>query len=205
MHTPYATSTHPAHQSHTSLHRVTLKFNVQDKLGVVKFGDSFLDGTDVKQFQGLVEEEDFYRVRFVPVGAEAAVNAPVVSASVKACALATSGFRELMTFHTDVYGQLQSVSYDTPIRVCPDAGVKTKALKKSKVSFRSKGKVSLGRNGERPLNVRSISNVRAEKAKPKPVEKSFWAKYWMYILPLVLFMLFSGGPEPEGGAPKGGK
>ncbi|KAG6545065.1 hypothetical protein Mapa_013761 [Marchantia paleacea] len=137
-------------------------------------------------FQTLLDNDDFYRVR-VPAnvmspGEEFALT------SVKARCLALSNFQERFDFHVGhvigvTYGSAVSCPYPRPLQT------------PSQWSFDS---LIVVKSSEQAL--RSLTNIDAFEATGDEVaedgtlvkkipEKSFWAKYWMYILPIGLIVL----------------
>lgn len=206
-------------------------FSQMSRKGTVKFNEDQTVWTDedVKSFKSLVAQEDFYRIRYVPINPT--TKQPLkeekhhVTASVKACALATSQFRELVVLNYDIYGNLLGLDYKAPVTACSDQIAYP--IKKGLVVM-SKGKIFLGKSGESPKSIREPSEVdpalRAEAEAAKSVgnnkdgqpvpdaNKNFFQKYWMYIVPIGIYMLLQAatGEQPAaagqgGGAGKGGK
>ncbi|CAB4006789.1 ER membrane complex subunit 10, partial [Paramuricea clavata] len=53
--------------------------------------------------------------------------------------------------------------------------------------------------------IKKLEDERRGKERGKGKDnRSFFAKYWMYIVPLLLFLLLSGQEPPAGGAAAGG-
>jgi len=177
---------------------VELQFGKQNP---VKFADTQLSSADLAELKKLVDNHGYYRIRLVPTK-PAGTPDSYVMASVPACALVASGYRELLNFHSDVYGNIIAVDYRTPITQCEALP----AIKTSdKAEFKPKGKILFGRTGERPKDVRSQVQQEEEAAKnDKEPKKGFFAQYWMYIIPgvLIVFMQMAGGAMQQG---EGGK
>ena len=116
--------------------------------------------------------------------------------------------------HFDIHGHLLSISHSTPITHCPPS-----LPSPIPSTFVSKAKLSFGRTGEKPSNVRlrlqpgeagaPVTGPAGEGGEGAQ-EQSFFAKYWMYIVPFGAFMLLQGliapaeKKEGEGGAPRAG-
>jgi len=205
----HALSDRDPHASFTSRGRVEVHFSHLNRisgssssptaqgqrLGSVHMPETILSDSDLRQFQKLVEKNGYYRIRLSPIGRgdeNSSNKLSTIVASVPACALEASQFRELFTFYSDVYGNLLGVDYTTPIADCHY----NRASRKSEVevSLKAKGKLSLGRPGERPR-----TGVVEEKEKEKEKEgspekdKSFLQKYWMYLLPVAIIMMMNTG------------
>lgn len=130
-----------------------------NKSGRVQYDEVEFDEVTLTKLSTLSKVGGFYTLRFTPMSFSETdpkpTGAPVV-ASIPACALLVSGFRELMTFHIDVYGSLISVDYWAPIMDCP---VKADAIAETTVALQSSGKVSMGRGGSTPKNMHVSSTV----------------------------------------------
>lgn len=204
---------------------VELAFSALRGGSQAKFQDTQVqDKKHIKNIVSLAESGSMYRVRFAKRGSSSVDDA--IIATVPACSLLTSHFHELFLFHLDPYGHLLSVSYRVPVTAniqsnCQNEIAKYKSL--DSLEFKPRAKVSLGKAGEKPktpshnFNMQQLNpdaatpnpatpnsnnngnNPNGEAVKEEP--KSFWAKYWMYIVPGVIFMLLQGAvaPPEEGG------
>ena len=111
-----------------------------------------------------------------------------------------------MTFHADVYGNLLALDYHLYTYDCEPVPSTF-----SKTNIESRGRISLGRSGEKPKDVRSKEAPKEPekgpdgKPLPPPEEpKTFWQRYWLYIVMGGVYLLLGGGGAPqEGGAPGG--
>jgi len=158
-----------------------------------------------QEFESLLASGGRYRLRLTPKHG----GDPLVT-SVRACALAASAFREELTFHSDVYGSMVSLNYRTPISACSNSP----KLARDGLEFHPKGRVFLGRQGERPKNIRVgafSAGAGPEKKSPggkeAPVQKSFFQRYWFYLVAFGLFVVtqFLADPEAQEGGGEGGK
>ena len=54
--------------------------------------------------------------------------------------------------------------------------------------------------GPRPIYLQNVPIAGDAAGSPdnQPAQQSFLRKYWMYILPVVIFTFFGGSPPPEG-------
>jgi len=188
----------------------------------VRFADAELSSAEAAQFQKLLSSGGFYSVRVVQPRRDGRQIAAPITSSVPACSLLSSNYRELFTFHVDVHGAVVALDYKTPIseRDCPANAKTGESLK-----LHPKGKISLGRAGERPKDIhRSFSFAaptadgeqqpqqqqpqqqqqqgQAADGKPQEQPQSFLQKYWLYLVigAVVLLQLTAAAPAgPAGG------
>ena len=173
---------------------------------------------------GAAASSALYRVKFVP--ATAASDDEGIVASVPACALVASHMHETFLFHSDPYGTLLGVASRTPITECLSSSEQEKVLSDpANDVLKTKGKVSFGRPGEKAkLHVRPGFDASAQAAAqavgseapppaaaatvernadgtPVPPPQTFWQKYWIYIVPLGIFMVIQAVMAPPESAP----
>jgi hypothetical protein len=116
---------------------------------------------------------------------------------------------QFITFHADVYGNLIAFDYRTSNYDCW-AGQEVETVR-TQGRLQSKGRISLGRAGEKPRPIRSQEAPTPTAAtadggggggkpgEPAP-QQSFLGKYWFYILIAVLFLNPFGGGGGGGAA-----
>ncbi|KAF9111615.1 ER membrane protein complex subunit 10 [Mortierella sp. AM989] len=115
--------------------------------------------------------------------------------SVKSCLLIASDFKEKITLHLDQDRQLFAFDYYTSASKCEDDHKKEYSLK-SLDQFKIV-KIDLATPGAGPKALYTRAQaIRVDPTGKPEVEKTFFQKYWMYIVPVVLMALFTGG-EPE--------
>lgn len=175
---------------------IEFMFNsVTKRVGKVKFVEVEIIPDHIENLQRITLEDGFYRVRLVPRDYDKNNDQKYVVASVKGCALMASDFREMFTFHSDIYGTIISLDYKTTTDNCPSPP-KTVTEK----YFRSKGKITVAIPGKSPYITKdSIFSKDAQGS--KPAEKSFFQKYWVYILAagVTWFVIAAAGAEAGGG------
>lgn len=179
---------------------VQLSFSATgSRIGAVAFTDFPLTPELFSTLQTLAQHDGTYGIRV----SSAQLATPIASFA-PACSLLESQFKEFLTFHTDVYGNILSLDYQAASTDCitdPSFLSSFKLPTGKDLSARPKGRVLVGKPGEGPKDVRSKAAAQAAKVNAdgtaKPEEKSFFQKYWMYMLVGGIFMLLSGGKEPD--------
>jgi len=156
---------------------------------------------------------------------ESAELGPVIQTSIPACLLVLSSYAEKLNFEVDILGRVVAMYSDdmalplftretsheqqleSYVSVCPDPkGREMKqaldTLLRKGASIHSKAKISFGKVGEKPRLLRSATAPR-EGAGAEEDNRSFFQKYWMYIVPaalVVLLQMFMNPPQQQGGS-----
>lgn len=138
----------------------------------------------------LVEMDDFYRVRVYHKGAE---DKGYVSTFTKACQLYESGLSETFNLMVDSAGSsVVGVGLVPFVAVCRGESPEVPAVQhNTTVIIRSPTPAPVP---DTATYIEKMEAMKNEKAEGKD-NRSFLAKYWMYIIPVVLIMLFSGGGQ----------
>ncbi|XP_035224924.1 ER membrane protein complex subunit 10-like isoform X2 [Stegodyphus dumicola] len=160
---------------------------------------SSLSIPEIEQLKKLAVEDDIYRVKisFKPDD----LDKKAVSSFTKACSIYESGLTDIITIAVDQSGLPVGVSISASPPYCIGADISDPKLNtfNTTVNF-----VSLV-NGPAPDTLTYIQRLEQEKAEKARGEqgdnRSFFAKYWMYIVPFLIFLFISGatGPEAQGG------
>lgn len=124
-----------------------------------------------------------------------------VSSYMKACSLLESNMSDEITIHADQSGQVLGIS------ILPIKGTCTKSIDEISAmdltTFNTTVTLSLVVPGPVPDTQAYLEKMEEERLQKKANgtdNRSFFAKYWMYIIPVVLFLMISGGQEqPRGG------
>lgn len=174
------------------------------RLANIRLSRDPFTANDREAFSGLLEQNAFYRVR-VPSVVIGPDNGRRVMAALPARCLSNGGLHESFVLHADDRGQIVGLEYTLPSGECFSVD---EALPPSTWSFNTMVAVRLPKEAPR-LNPDFAANFgpppnaeRAANAPPpdtKNAPQSFFRKYWMYILPIGLMMLNSGGAPPEQG------
>ncbi|CAI9759288.1 unnamed protein product [Fraxinus pennsylvanica] len=149
----------------------------------LRFSRNGLSETEKENLKKLLEGDDFYRIRvpsnvFTPPGREYIVS------SVKARCLPRDGLDEHFMIHMEGVNIL-AINYGSP-GSCPYP----RQLKiPAKWSFKSHTVLKNGEQAPRtPVFTEEVVGENGEGEVPPP-ERPFWAKYWMYLIPLGLIVM----------------
>ncbi|XP_046639262.1 ER membrane protein complex subunit 10-like [Daphnia pulicaria] len=148
---------------------------------------------DWKDYREAAEANDFYHL-------EALVKYNGIErtflTSTKACLLFESQLADIITIHVDLLGNIYGVSVATPHnqKCAGDAP-------EFDPTFNTTVLISYMEHGPIPDVAMFVQKVEQEKVAKERGEtkdnRSFIAKYWMYIVPLVLVFMMSGASNPE--------
>ncbi|KAF9300404.1 ER membrane protein complex subunit 10 [Mortierella antarctica] len=116
--------------------------------------------------------------------------------SIKSCLLVASDFQERFTLHLDQNRNVFAFDYYTSVDQCAD--VHSQELPLSTLDKFKNTQVELLEGNQGPkARYNKAQAIKLDETTGQPaVEKTFFQKYWMYILPAVIMFLFAGG-EPE--------
>ncbi|CAA7041802.1 unnamed protein product [Microthlaspi erraticum] len=137
-------------------------------------------------FKNLLKEDDLYRIR-LPSNVVSPPGREYVTASVRARCLPRDGLDEHIAIHMDG-ANILAVSYGSP-GSCP---YPRQLNLPGKWSFNSHTILKSSEQAPRtPIFAEEIlgSSENAEGEVVPPVEKTLWAKYWMYLIPLGLILM----------------
>nr|CAG4649856.1 EOG090X0JXR [Scapholeberis mucronata]SVE94016.1 EOG090X0JXR [Scapholeberis mucronata] len=116
--------------------------------------------------------------------------------STKACLLYESQLSDIITIHVDLMGNIYGVSLASPHnQQC------TGSVVDFEPEFNTTVLISYMEHGPVPDVAMYVQKIEQEKVAKERGEtkdnRSFIAKYWMYIVPLVLVFMMSGASNPE--------
>nr|GME01030.1 ER membrane protein complex subunit 10 [Ipomoea batatas] len=151
----------------------------------LRFSRNSFTEVEKENFRKLLDSDDFYTIR-LPSNVLSPTGREYVVSSVKAVSLILRTKHSTCVCHCDGvnivgvnYGSPGSCQYPRPLKV------------PSKWSFNSHTVLKTSEQAPRSRTpiLTEIVGETAEGEEVKPPEKSFWAKYWMYLLPLGLIVM----------------
>ncbi|GFP90065.1 er membrane protein complex subunit 10 [Phtheirospermum japonicum] len=151
----------------------------------LRFSRNTFSETEKEDFKRLVEGDDFYRVR-IPSNVLSPPGREYIISSVKArCLSPRDALDEHFVIHMEGVNIL-AVNYGSP-GSCPYP----RQLKfPTKWSFKSHTVLKNSDLAPRtPIFTEEAVGEKGEGEEVMPPERSFWAKYWMYLIPLGLIVM----------------
>ncbi|KAF9953069.1 ER membrane protein complex subunit 10 [Mortierella alpina] len=115
--------------------------------------------------------------------------------SIKSCLLVASDFQEKITLHLDHNREVFAFDYYTSASVCEDKHLEEFPLKTLDHFKNVSVDLAPSQSGPKARYARA-QGIKMDETGNPAVEKTFFQKYWVYIVPIVLVMLLTGG-EPE--------
>jgi len=128
----------------------------------------------------------------------------------RSCALLESNLSDQLVINLDVNGRFVFLSANVANRHCTSTSPEDASTALSSISANHNHfntsiyllKSVLGQGPETKTYLQRIEVERVQKIQgSKQDNRSFMQKYWMYIVPVVIFMLISSALNPEGPAP----
>lgn len=161
----------------------SLKQGVFQQDGVLSLGE-------IQQLKKLAKEGGLYRLKAMSKSGE---NTQTVSTFMKASSLYESGLSDSITLTIDQAGNLIGISATAKTSNCKDISMPTDSRLST---FNTTVSIISPMNGPMPdtqTYIQRLEQEKAEKARGEQGDnRSFLAKYWMYIVPLLIFLLISG-------------
>ncbi|KAJ6697061.1 hypothetical protein OIU85_003425 [Salix viminalis] len=150
----------------------------------LRFSRNSFTEVEKQKFQKLLEEDEFYRIR-LPSNVLNPTGKDFVMSSVRARCLPRDGLDEHFVIHTEGVNIL-AVNYGSP-GACP---YPRQLRFPAKWSFNSHTVLKNSEQAPRtPTFAEDVPGELGEGETVPPPERSFWAKYWMYLIPLGLVVM----------------
>jgi len=142
-----------------------------------------LSSDDYEKIKELCSNNELYMIKVI-----GEVDPVELQSFVSACPLVESGMAETLVVHVDWRGSVVAVNQGTRLEEAIYKG-------RNRERFDTKIVVQNMENGPTPDTAAFIQKVEEEKARKMTGEttenKSFFSKYWMYIVPVGIFMLIN--------------
>ncbi|KAL9429601.1 hypothetical protein AB3S75_031418 [Citrus x aurantiifolia] len=150
----------------------------------LRFSRNAFTGEDKEKFEKLLQDDDFYRIR-LPSNTVSPPGRDYIISSVKARCLPREGLDEHFVIHMEGvnilavnYGAFGACSYPRQLKL------------PHKWSFNSHTVLKNSEQAPRaPIFAEEVLGENGEGEIIPPPERSFWAKYWMYLIPLGLIVI----------------
>ncbi|XP_052797663.1 ER membrane protein complex subunit 10-like [Mya arenaria] len=160
-----------------------------------------LSKDDRQLLRSTVDDDGMYRVR-IPIR-ETEEGTVYVSSFTRACAIYESSLSDTLIVSVDQSGEVLGVSMATTGN-CEGLQVPTSNL----TDWRTRVELSVTVTGPAPDTQSYIEKLKREEQEKtkggKSDDRSFFAKYWMYIVPFVIIMFVMQSMDPNQGGGGGG-
>lgn len=182
---------------------LTLAMNGAGDVRVVGLVDDGFREVDVDAFKALLDSNDLYRIRMRSSATDK--TSPYVSAALPACDLQKSGFKEDISLHLDVAGDIVGLVYLSRTgssaieRACDSARVPQNLQLQTRVKALAQAiaqSVPVIVQGPKPPYLKNVNLGDGDTEKPVK-QQSFLMRYWYIIVPVAAFMLLGGGAAPD--------
>ncbi|KAL0403380.1 UNVERIFIED_CONTAM: ER membrane protein complex subunit [Sesamum radiatum] len=150
----------------------------------LRFSRNVFSETEKENFKRLLEGDDFYRIR-LPSNVLSPPGREYIISSMKARCLPREALDEYFVIHMEGVNIL-AVNYGSPGSCQYPRQLKLP----TKWSFKSHTVLKNSEQAPRtPVFTDEAVGENGEGEEVKPPERSFWAKYWMYLIPLGLIVM----------------
>ncbi|XP_075227164.1 ER membrane protein complex subunit 10 [Lycorma delicatula] len=163
----------------------------------VALQQSHLDSASINKLKNLVIKDGYYRLKAVVKTSQG--REVEFFSFVKACSLIETQLTDLLTVSVDHEGSVIAVTLSTPLSSCGSVNFENiPSTFNTTVDFRT---IEQGPVPDTASYIQKIEREREARERGETKDnRSFLAKYWMYILPVIIFVVLSGATNPEAGA-----
>jgi len=162
-----------------------------------------VDGSMAKNLQALAKSDGIYKIKSV-VRTSTGKEISFLSFA-KACLLVESLLSDALTVSVDYAGSVIAVTLSPTISVCENLPVSPADLRGFNTFVHFKH-IEQGPMPDTAAYIQKLEREREARERGEVKDnRSFLAKYWMYIVPVVIFVVLSGASNPEAAGGGGGR
>ncbi|XP_054264493.1 ER membrane protein complex subunit 10 isoform X2 [Macrosteles quadrilineatus] len=161
-----------------------------------------VDASFAKRLQALAKSDGVYKIKSV-VRTSTGKEISFLSFA-KACLLVESMLSDALTVSVDYAGTVIAVTLSPTVSVCENHPISSADLRgfNTFVHFRH---IEQGPMPDTAAYIQKLEREREARERGEVKDnRSFLAKYWMYIVPVVIFVVLSGASNPEATGGGGG-
>ncbi|XP_041366161.1 ER membrane protein complex subunit 10-like [Gigantopelta aegis] len=160
--------------------------------------NSGLSSDQKKELKDLASSDGLYRIRVAVRDSDKQTpDKNYVSTFTKACYIYESALNDQLTVNFDPAGEILGISISTSANSCVGAEVTSANLSNWKTMVEVFQTVS-GPTPDTQSYIDKLKREDAEKTKGQQGDnRSFFGKYWMYIVPFVIIMMVMSSAEPQ--------
>ncbi|XP_055316822.1 ER membrane protein complex subunit 10 [Sitodiplosis mosellana] len=169
--------------------------------GSFQLTQQHLSSSERNMFKELAEENKFYRLKAIVTHSNGAKSTFLTSS--KACAFANSQLNDILWVSVDYAANVLGIQHTvlgSGGSCSGDSTIDKDALEE----FNTDVLVKRSELGQVPDTASFIQKLEREREARDHGEvkdhRGFFAKYWMYIVPVAILVLVSGATSPEGGS-----
>ncbi|XP_025017163.1 ER membrane protein complex subunit 10 [Tetranychus urticae] len=163
--------------------------------------DKPLTDEEINDLDKAARNNGFYFLKAVAYKSTSEDQTKMATSFIEACSLVQSGLSDIIMISLDYYGNLIGISLTSTNPTCESSYFSTDSSNKLD-TFNTTVKLISTTLGPVPDTLSYIQRMEQEKNEKlrgdKVDNRSFFGKYWMYIVPVVIFVLISNLASPEG-------
>lgn len=181
----------------------TVRGNASVHDGATSVTNLALSVEEKNKLQVLAREDKFYRLRAVVENSDGTET--TFLSSIKACMLVQSNLNDYLSMTLDHSNNVVGISIGVQKSVpCQGADVGLEKLSKFNTKIYVMP-ISVGPIPDTASYIQKLEREREAKERGDVKDnRSFLAKYWMYIVPVVIIMVLSSAANPDGAGGGGG-
>ena len=158
-----------------------------------------LNALDIKSLGSMADDQDLdasaYHLRAVTRKKKSVSPEKVSETIIKSCSLYSSNFNDFLTINLNVLNEFISVNLYTSDPECTNPPPEDAISSKFNTTLLVESS-PLGPQPDTATYIKRLEEERQNKLKEgKEDNRSFLAKYWIYIVPGVILLMILGGPD----------